>query len=78
MEDMSLKEALVYLDDIQTDVIYKITQKESNAIDVAIKAINKQIPSKLIEKGNAYICPSCGYWFTGINFCDNCGQKIEK
>ena len=59
---------------------YKIAQ-------IAIKALEKQIPKKVLNERNIYICPSCGANVETdcgddmldyrLNFCDNCGQKLD-
>ena len=49
-------------------------------INVAIKAIDKQIPKKAELEGEYYVCPVCGvYQETSEGnppYCINCGQKI--
>lgn len=56
---------------------------EEIAINLAIKALEKQIPKKAIEHKQKigfpfYECPTCGeidiLW---QNYCDNCGQKLD-
>ena len=50
-------------------------------INVAIKAIDKQIPKKPEIKDGYYVCPICGvYQETSEGnppYCLNCGQAIE-
>ena len=61
-----------------------IPQKRAEAIDVAINALEKQIPKKPIIETNRYttlfICPSCGRK-QGIKYkqyhCIECGQKLD-
>lgn len=58
---------------------YKIAQ-------IAIKALEKQIPKKVVID-NIYICPYCGANVETdcgddmldyrLNYCDNCGQKLD-
>ena len=63
------------------------------AIDMAIKALEKQIPKKPEYEGDGYAdgklvydyakCPICGHDFEyGINdwgceYCSDCGQKLD-
>lgn len=65
-----------------------IPQKRAEALDVAIQALEKQIPKKPIENDtNSFDCPCCKYDLktdTGnpfgdyfLSYCDNCGQKID-
>jgi hypothetical protein len=57
------------------------------AIDIAIAALEKQIPKKVVKNGYKYTCPTCGanaktdtgdsFIDFGFEFCDNCGQHID-
>lgn len=52
------------------------------ALDIAIEALEKQLPKKPIEHSAKfaaiYECPSCGdVDVYGQKNCDNCGQKIK-
>lgn len=63
-----------------------------DAVDVAIQALEKQIPKKPTYDGDGYapdgtfvwdewICPCCGTRYEvdydEHDFCPNCGQKID-
>lgn len=53
-----------------------IPQKRAEAIDVAIKALEKQIP----KKRNSYSCPICSHYFEDgecFTYCPECGQRLE-
>lgn len=59
-----------------------IPQKRAEAIDVAINALEKQIPKQIdISKGESkkhYYCPVCYKWLTKMtNYCCKCGQKLD-
>ena len=70
-----------------------IPQKRAEALDVAIQALEKQIPKKLEYEADGYAdgelvydyakCPICGHDFEyGINdwgceYCSDCGQKLD-
>ena len=70
-----------------------IPQKRAEALDVAIQALEKQIPKKPEYEGDGYAdgelvydyakCPICGHDFEyGINdwgceYCSDCGQKLD-
>ena len=50
------------------------------AIEMAIKALEKQIPKKPTK--DKYVpeldfCPECGTEVTNCNYCPHCGQKID-
>ena len=54
------------------------------AIDMAIQALEKQIPKKPITHSNTNRadCPCCGATVRGIknqfgDWCSNCGQKLD-
>lgn len=58
-----------------------------NAVDVAIQALEKQIPKKPIKSEeqvvryvNTYYCPVCRLGITGTNiakWCYHCGQRLD-
>lgn len=69
-----------------------IPQKRAEALDVAIQALEKQIPKKPTYEGDGYapdgtlvydtwICPCCGKRYEvdydDYTYCPNCGQKID-
>ena len=54
------------------------------SLDMAIQALEKQIPKKPITRSNTNIadCPCCGATVRGIknpfgDWCSNCGQKLD-
>ena len=64
-------------------------QTINEAFDMAISALEKQIPNKLIAEGDGYAdgsmvydsfyCPSCDHRLEEDeveDYCPNCGQKI--
>ena len=64
-----------------------IPQKRAESLDVAIQALEKQIPKKPImcdkqdiRYVHKYQCPNCKGTFTGTGFskyCYHCGQKLD-
>lgn len=58
-----------------------IPQKRAEALDVAIQALEKQIPKKpdFTEDKEFALCPCCNG--NGLadkqEYCDNCGQKLD-
>ena len=65
-----------------------IPQKRAEALDMAIQALEKQIPKKVVKDGKrSYKCPCCGESAkteTGdsfidyrLDYCDGCGQKLD-
>lgn len=75
------------IDCIKADKEYLTGMKicDGEEIDIAIKALEKQIPQKISKDGYCgfvdYMCPVCG---NGIdlnkkhNYCSNCGQRLEQ
>ena len=71
----------------------KFTEDDYKANDMAINALEKQIPKKLEYEADGYAdgelvydyakCPICGHDFEyGINdwgceYCSDCGQKLD-
>ena len=52
--------------------------KQDEAVNVALKALEKQIP----KKPKSVFCPQCGEEFTdddcwSSDYCRNCGQAID-
>ena len=65
-----------------------IPQKRAEAIDVAINALEKQIPKKVVNEGKwVYKCPCCGgcaetdcgdaFYDYQLDYCNGCGQKLD-
>ena len=79
---MTIKEAISCLKS------YKKYLKDHNIcgreeIDVAIEALEKQIPKKPIMRKDVaetyYICPECEWEVDKFddNYCSDCGQKLD-
>ena len=79
---MTYKNAIIVLSSIETHGYIQEVAKEK-----AIEALEKQIPKKVVLDKNIYICPNCGantetdcgddMLDYRLNFCDNCGQKLD-
>ena len=65
-----------------------IPQKRAEALDMAIQALEKQIPKKVKNSGERipfeWYCPTCGeilcddgYKDTDIKYCEQCGQVLD-
>ena len=49
------------------------------ALNMAIEALEKQIPKKFIrDEDEEPICPVCGEEVWDTEYCDGCGQKIDR
>lgn len=52
----------------------------NEALGLAVKALEKQIPKKLPIVEELYHCPNCGEKdavLQGDNYCFNCGQALD-
>lgn len=60
---------------------------EYKRAQVVIQALEKQLPKKVVVGKNIYLCPNCGanaetdcgddMLDYRLNYCDNCGQKLD-
>ena len=93
---MILEEAIKILSELhdqccQADSIFctDTTGARCEAVDMAISALEKQIPKEVIAEGDGYAdgsmvydifyCPSCDHRMEEYeveDYCPNCGQKI--
>ena len=65
----------------------KFTEDDYKANEIAIQALEKQIPKKPVKSENqvaryvnTYYCPICNLGITGTNiakWCYHCGQKLD-
>ena len=79
---MTEKNAIIVLSMIEAHGRLPILAKEK-----AIEALKKQIQKKVVMERNIYLCPNCGanaetdcgddMLDYRLNFCDNCGQKLD-
>lgn len=46
------------------------------AAEIAVEAMQKQIPKKKINAGGWNVCPTCGHWPIQ-SYCNGCGQRID-
>ena len=86
---MTAQEAIEILKIERSHMIPTLFPERIEAMNMAIKAIAKQIPKKLIAEGDGYAdgemvydsfyCPSCDHHMEDYeveDYCPNCGQKI--
>jgi predicted RNA-binding Zn-ribbon protein involved in translation (DUF1610 family) len=81
---MTENEAIKYMMLFREDWDRNSKTKNAEALDVAIKALEKQIPKKPLND-YCWHCPNCEeevYWDTEcgqqkFRYCHNCGQKID-
>ena len=85
---MTESEAIKILQrDLQIQLENKALPDGIEAIQIAIQALEKQIPKKPVKSENqvaryvnTYYCPICNLGITGTNiakWCYHCGQKLD-
>jgi hypothetical protein len=89
---MTVQEAIMIIEAIPECIWKLMSNTETEAIETAIEALEKQIPKKVIkERGECYTisrdgikgyliyfeCPSCGNKLLHKNFPCKCGQKLD-
>ena len=83
-----LKNMRLFMQIIDKNSKHKFTEDDYKANEMAIKALEKQIPKKVVKNGKrSYKCPCCGESAkteTGdsfidyrLDYCDGCGQKLD-
>lgn len=74
--------------DLQIQLENKALPDGIEAIQIAIQALEKQVPMKVKNSGERipfeWYCPACGellcddgYKDTYIKYCEHCGQKLD-
>jgi len=78
---MEIKEAIKYINWMRDKFI---TDKPLEAFDMAISALEKQIPKKVRVTTSTKRCSVCGRQLSGIGnihperkYCQKCGQAID-
>lgn len=79
---MQIKEAIGWLKEMRKDVSLskseKSQQTKNEAIDMAIEALDKQIPKPFIWEGGNPVCPVCGEEVWDMEWCNYCGQMLYR
>lgn len=73
---MTAKEAIKMLRTIKRTVFLG-NLKFVHALDVAIEALEKQMPKKAELCYEDLICPVCGSDVEWKRYCEECGQRID-
>lgn len=88
---MTESEAIEWIKELKdSEEILEFYYVESfiKALDVAIQALEKQIPKKVVKDGKwSYKCPCCGecaetdcgddFYDYRLDYCNGCGQKLD-
>ena len=79
---MKIDEAIKQVNYIRSLGVEVFHDEELTALDMAIEALEKQIPVQAIreETANNFMCPTCKKvyedWYE-FNVCQNCGQFFD-
>lgn len=80
---MTLEEAIRTIKAAQAEVEWTYPMEYAVAFDMAISALEKQMPKKVRITTSTKRCSVCGRQLSGIgnihperNYCQGCGQKI--
>jgi len=75
---MTTQEAIETLKLMQGQVEWDYPMEYAVAFDMAVDALQKQIPQKPIPDGYKDECPACGLVVKfGEQYCKGCGQKLR-
>ena len=73
---MKIEKAIETLQNLIDSNIY--TSDIDNTFNLAISALEKQVPKKVVKAEYDYNCPICGYeYLVNEKYCANCGQKLS-
>lgn len=82
-----LKNMRLFMQIIDKNSEHKFAEDDYKANEMAIQALEKQIPKKpvksekqVVRYANTYYCPICNLGITGTNiakWCYHCGQKLD-
>ena len=74
---MTLEKAVQILKIAKAEIEWNYSLEYQEAFDIAIDAIEKQIPKKIKMKDDyTPICPVCGEEVWDMDWCNSCGQRI--
>lgn len=64
--------------DIRENILPLCAGTAERSLNLAIKALEKQIPVEAETNGCCWFCPECGGdEVVNMEYCPNCGQKLE-
>ena len=75
---MTAKEAMGNLMDIKVIITWCVPDEYLEALDVAIKALDRQISKSFIWKNNNPVCPVCDEEVWDMAWCNCCGQRLDR
>lgn len=74
---MTLEEAIGIVKCAIGEVEWNYPLDYAEAFEVAIEALEKQIPKKPVEVRNEIVCPTCKTLVGSSPYCRYCGQALD-
>lgn len=75
---MKIKEVIKILQVAKAELEWSAPLDYQEAFDMAIEALDKQIPKPFIWEGGNPICPVCGCEVWDMEWCNSCGQRLDR
>ena len=75
---MEVKDAIKILQVAKAEMEWSAPLDYQEAFNVAIVALEKQIPKPFICEGGNPICPVCGCEVWDMEWCNSCGQRLVQ
>lgn len=74
---MTSKEAIKTIEAAKAEVEWNYPLDYATTFEMAIKALEKQIPRKPVEVRNEIVCPTCKTLVGSSPYCRYCGQALD-
>lgn len=75
---MEAKEAIKILQVAKAEVEWSAPLDYQEAFNVAISALEKQIPKPFIWEDGNPVCPVCDEEVWDMEWCNSCGQRLNR
>ena len=75
---MKIKEAIKILQVAKAEMEWSAPLDYQEAFDVAISALEKQIPKLFIWEDGNPVCPVCVGEVWDMEWCNSCGQRLDR
>lgn len=74
---MKNEEAIKILQVAKAEIEWSAPLDYQKAFDMAIEALEKQIPKPFTWEDGDPVCPVCGEPVWDMEWCNSCGQKLD-
>lgn len=75
---MTIDDVIKILQVAKSEIEWSAPLNYQEAFDIAISALEKQIPKPFIWKWGNPICPVCGEEVWDMEWCNSCGQRLVQ